>query len=160
MNYATLITESEAELSAAEKARGSALDRDRARFLRLLKSGECRTQAMAGQAIGLGERQSQRLWRAYGKGGLKGLHSASPRRGWGKLSSAQLTALRRYLLDNQAQTLAHIQTYLEGSHGVTYTIGGISALCKRLKIKPKTGRPVNVRQVPGAVEAFKKTSPK
>jgi transposase len=160
MNYAALITETEADLLAAEHARGSALDRDRARFLRLLKSGQCRSQAQAGAAIGLGERQSQRLWHTYRRGGWAALKSHPVRRGWGKLTSAQLTALRGYLHDDQAQTLADIQAYLAGSHGVKYTIGGVSALCKRLKIKPKTGRPVNVRQKPGAVEEFKKTSPR
>lgn len=159
MNYAELILESEADLLAAEQARGSALNRDRARFLRLLKTRQCRSQVKAGAAVGLGARQSQRLWQAYRQGGWVALTSKPARRGWGKLSSAHLARLRQFLLDDQAQTLAHIQAYLAGSLGVHYTIAGVSALCKRLKIKLKTGRPVNVRQQPGAVEAFKKTSP-
>jgi transposase len=59
-------------------------------------------------------------------------------------------------LDDQAQTLADIQAYLSNNLGVEYTISGISDLCNRLNIKLKTGRPVNVRQQPGAVQAFKK----
>ena len=64
--------------------------------------------------------------------------------------------MRRFLLDDQAQTLADIQTYLKDRLGVSYTIGGLSDLCKRLKIKLKTGRPVHVHQPPGAIEEYKK----
>jgi hypothetical protein len=64
--------------------------------------------------------------------------------------------LRQFLLDDRAEILADIQAYLQNNLGVSYTIGGISDLCKRLKIKLKTGRPVNVRQQPRAVESFKK----
>ena len=64
--------------------------------------------------------------------------------------------LRAFLLSDQAQTLADIQTYLAGNLGVKYSISGVSDLCKRLKIKANTGRPVNVRQKPGSVDEFKK----
>jgi hypothetical protein len=37
-------------------------------------------------------------------------------------------------MDDQAETLADIQTYLQNNLGVNYTIGGLSDLCKRLKI--------------------------
>ncbi|WP_374755820.1 helix-turn-helix domain-containing protein [Dyadobacter luteus] len=61
-------------------------------------------------------------------------------------------------MSDQAQTLADIQAYLAGNLGVKYTIGGVSDLCKRLKIKLKTGRPVNVRQKPGSVEEFNRSA--
>ncbi|RCR67622.1 helix-turn-helix domain-containing protein [Larkinella punicea] len=156
MKYADKIKEEVDFLLEAEKRRGPALNRDRARFLRLLKSGECHSQAAAGATIGLCQRHAQRLWHTYQQGGFDALMSGPSRRGWGKLSSVQITRLRQFLLDNQAQTLAHIQAYLAGSLGVIYTIGGVSDLCKRLKIKRKTGRPVNIRQQPGAIEVFKK----
>jgi transposase len=156
MNYADKIKEEIDFLLEAEKRRGNALNRDRARFLRLLKSGECNSQAAAGAAVGLCERHAQRLWHLYRKGGFEALMVGPSRRGWGKLSSQQISYLRQFLRDNQAQTLAHIQAYLAGSLGIQYTIGGVSDLCKRLKIKRKTGRPVNVRQQPGDVAFFKK----
>lgn len=158
MKYATQINESVAFLLEAEKKRGSALDRDRARFLRLLKTGECKSQASAGAVVGLCERHAQRLWQTYRRQGFEGLMQKPSRRGFGKLTSQQIGHLRQFLHDDQAQTLAHIQAYLSGSLGVDYTIGGVSELCKRLKIKRKRGRPINVRQKPGAVELFKKTS--
>ena len=130
--------------------------RDRIRFIRVLKSGNFRSQSAAGSSIGLGERQSQRLWSSYVKGGLSSLLSTYAERWWGKLSSVQISQLRSFLLSDQAQTLADIQAYLAGNLGVKYSISGVSDLCKRLKIKAKTGRPVNVRQKPGSVDDFKK----
>jgi len=130
--------------------------RDRIRFIRTLKNGEFRSQARAGASIGLGERQSQRLWSSYVNGGMNELLSTYSDRWWGKLSSSQISQLRFFLLSDQAQTLTDIQAYLAGNLGVKYSISGISDLCKRLKIKLKTGRPINVRQKPGSVEDFKK----
>ena len=126
------------------------------RFIRLLKTAEAGTQAAAGKVIGLSERQAQRLWRVYQQEGLAGLLKKPAWGYWGKLSSIQISHLRQFLLDDQAQTLADIQAYLSNNLGVEYTISGISNLCNRLNIKLKTGRPVNVRQQPGAVQAFKK----
>jgi transposase len=158
MKYESKIIESIEYLIEQERKSTLALIRDRVRFIRLLKSGEARTQSAAGQAIGLCERQSQRLWRVYQQEGLAGLQKKPAWGYWGKLSSVQIGQLRQFLMDDQAETLADIQTYLQNNLGVNYTIGGISDLCKRLKIKLKTGRPVNVRQQPGAVEEFKKNS--
>lgn len=104
-------------------------------------------------------RQVQRLWKAYKLTGLKALIAAKPPTNMSKLSPFQITRLRQYLLDDQAQTLADIQAYLAGNLGVGYTIGGVFDLCKRLTVKAKTGRPVHAHQRPGAVEAYKKSSP-
>ena len=158
MNYDTKIHESIDYLLEQERKSSLALVGDRVRFIRLLKSGEAKTQSTAGQVIGLCERQSQRLWRIYQQEGLAGLQTKPAWGYWGKLSSIQIRQLRQFLLDDQAETLADIQAYLKKNLGVSYTIGGVSDLCKRLKIKLKTGRPVNVRQQPGAVEGFKKNS--
>jgi transposase len=156
MNYAESIIESELDLQKLEKKQTLVVNRDRVRFLSLLKTGQVSTQTTAGEAIGIGSRQAQRLWKRYQTKGLDGLLLPAKRLRWGKLSSQQISHLRRFLLDDQAQTLAHIQAYLKGNLGVDYSISGVGSLCKRLKIKPKTGRPVNVRQVPGAVDEFKK----
>lgn len=158
MNYDTKIEESVNYLLEQERKSTLALVRDRVRFIRLLKSGEAKTQSAAGQVIGLCERQSQRLWRIYQQEGLAGLQKKPAWGYWGKLSSVQITQLRQFLLDDQAETLADIQAYLKNNLGVSYTIGGVSDLCKRLKVKLKTGRPVNVRQQPGAIDEFKKNS--
>jgi transposase len=156
MNYTEFIKESESDLLALEKREKNAMRRDRIRFIRMLKTGNFRSQSAAGVSIGLGERQSQRLWSSYVKGGISSLLSTYAERWWGKLSSVQISQLRSFLLSHQAQTLADIQAYLAGNLGVKYSISGVSDLCKRLKIKSKTGRPVNIRQKPGSVDEFKK----
>ena len=156
MNYAKLITESENELTALAKKQTQVVNRDRIQFLKVLKTGQASTQVQAGKAIGIGQRQAQRLWQRYRAKGLDDLLVKAKRLRWGKLSSQQISHLRQFLLDDQAQTLAHIQAYLAGNLGVKYSISGVGSLCKRLKIKLKTGRPVNVRQTPGAVDEFKK----
>lgn len=157
MDYGSKIIEDAEFLLETEKKCSLAIVRDRVRFIRLLKTAEAGTQAAAGKIIGLSERQSQRLWRIYQQEGLTGLLKKPAWGYWGKLSSIQISHLRQFLLDDQAQTLADIQVYLLNNLGVEYSIGGISDLCNRLNIKLKTGRPVNVRQQPGAVQSFKKT---
>ena len=159
MDYPSLIIESLEELAILEKSQSRALLRDRLRFIRLLKSGQASSQRQAGQLIGLQERQSQRLWQLYRQQGLKGLMSYPYQGTFGKLSSDQLSRLRTYLKGDSVQTLADAQRYLQESCSVHYTISGISLLFKRLKIKLKTGRPTNVRQVEADLVAFKKTSP-
>lgn len=158
MDYSSLITETEADLAQLERKQSLCINRDRIRFLRLLKTQQVSGQAQAGEHIGLGQRQAQRLWTRYRTKGLAGLIDSPNRRGWGKISCQQISHLRQFLMDDQAQTLAHIQAYLAGNLGLKYSISGVSNLCQRLKIKSKTGRPVNVRQKPGAVEEFKKNS--
>lgn len=156
MDYPHLISESEEELARLEKSQLQALLRDRLRFVRLLKSGQASSQGQAGQFIGLQERQSQRLWQLYRQQGLKGLLAYPYQGSFGKLSSQQLSRLRTYLKGDSVQTLADAQAYLADSCSVHYTIGGVSMLFKRLKIKLKTGRPTNVRQNEADLEAFKK----
>lgn len=156
MKYADKIHEDIDFLQKAEKSQSNAINRDRIRFLRLLKTGQATTQVAAGEAIGLCQRHAQRLWQTYRQGGFQALMVKPTRHSLGKLSSAQMSHLRDFLFDNQAQQLEDIRAYLAGSLGVEYTIGGVSALCKRLNIKQKMGRPVNVRQKPGVVAFFKK----
>ncbi|AEI50122.1 helix-turn-helix domain-containing protein [Runella slithyformis] len=156
MNYESKIIESAEFLLEQEHKSSLAIIRDRVRFIRLLKSGEAKTQSAAGKTIGLCERQSQRLWRIYQEKGLAGLQKKPAWGYWGKLSSTQIAHLRQFILDDRAETLADIQVYLQNHLGVSYTIGGVSDLCKRLKIKFRKGRPVNVRQQPGAIKDLKK----
>lgn len=157
MNYTTRITQSLDELRQLEAQQKLARQRDPIRFLRLLKEGTASSQQQAGQTIGLALRQSQRIWKTYLLTGLDGLIQVPYQPALGKLSAHQLGQLQAWLRLDQAQTLEHIQTYLLQRWTISYTISGVSKLCKRLKIKLKTGRPVNRRQDPAGREAFKKT---
>lgn len=109
MNYTTTVKESLAELQALEKQQIKGQQRDYVRFLRLLKSGECSSQAKAARQVNLSLRQAQRVWKNYQQYGLEGLLENKKQGYFGKLSFVQISHLRRYLLDDQAYTLADIQ---------------------------------------------------
>jgi transposase len=156
MNYSEKIAEDLDWLQDQEKRHPKAFQRDRIRFLRLLKSGQCRSQAATGALLGLSLRQAQRLWLQYCQQGYDQFINSRQKGYWGRLSSTQISQLRQYLLTDQAQTLADIQSFLRQSFGVEYTIGGVSVLCSRLKIKRKKGRSVHVSQNPDDIITFKK----
>lgn len=158
MDYAPLIPEAISELTQLEGQQRLAIHRDRIRFIRLLKDGSARSQQQAGQQIGLAIRQSQRLWQTYRQKGLSALITPGYQRGFGKLSAHQLGQLLTWLRTDQASRLEDMQIYITQRWQIHYTLGGLCYLCQRLKIKLKTGRPVNGRQDPSAQEAFKKTS--
>ncbi|WP_028666155.1 helix-turn-helix domain-containing protein [Runella zeae] len=159
MDYKILIRDEIQELQSLEKQQSKGQFRDYVRFLRLLKSGECSSQAKAAQQVNLGVRQAQRVWKTYRQHGLEGLLQSKNKGYFGKISFVEVSHLRRYLLDDQAYTLADIQAYLSGSLGLEYTIGGVFDLCKRLGIKLKTGRPVPCKQNRDDLEFFKKNLP-
>jgi transposase len=157
MNYESVIKESVAELQELEKQQTKSKLKDRVRFIRYLKEGTAKTQAQAGSLIGLQERQSQNLWRIYKQEGLQAMLVDRYQGTTGKLSYHQVSKLRAYLKTDQAATLQQVQRFLQTSFDTYYTIGGISMLFKRLKIKLKTGRPVNSRQNADDKQLFKKT---
>ncbi|MVM33959.1 hypothetical protein GO755_28245 [Spirosoma sp. HMF4905] len=157
MDYSSHITQSVDELRLAEARQKLARNRDRIRFLRLLKEGKAANQRQAGEAIGLALRQSQRLWQTYCQSGLTALVEPTYQPGFGKLSAYQLSQLQNWLRLDEAQTLEQIQGYIQQRWAIDYTLSGLCKLCQRLKIKAKTGRPVNRRQDPAALQTFKKT---
>jgi len=157
MNHANKISESLDELHRLSDQQKLTLRRDRIQFLIALKNGH--TQAQAGAQIGLRLRQSQKLWSLYSRGGLVTLLGQNRKTYLGKLSCAQISRLRSFLQTDQADTLRSVQQWLASNEQVQYSLGGISLLFKRLKIKLKTGRPSNLRQDREGMEAFKKTSP-
>lgn len=158
MNYQELIRETLEQLQKHEKQQKLVRNEKRVRFLRFLKSGEAKTQIEAGEMVGWKLRQAQKIWRLYREAGLSGVLEKTANRGFGRLSSYQISQLNRYLEQFGAQTLEEIRGYLSDSFGVRYTIGGLSDLCLRLKIKLKTARPVNYRQDAAEVAEYKKTS--
>jgi transposase len=158
MNYSIAITESPEELQALIRAQKLTIKRDRLEFLYLLKTQTVKSQQAAGAQIGLKERQSQTLWHLYKTGGITKLLDLKRQTYFGKLSTAEMSELNTYLKTDKADTLTDIQTWIATTFGVNYTLGGISLLCGRLKIKLKTGRPSNVRKDKEGLESFKKTS--
>ena len=158
MNYQELIGETLEQLQKLEKRQKLVRNEKRVRFLRFLKSGEAPTQIEAGEMVGWKLRQAQKIWKLYREGGLAGVLEKTDNRGFGKLTSYQISQLNRYLEQFGAKSLQEIQRYIADSFGVRYTIGGLSDLCVRLKIKLKTARPVNYKQDAAEVAEYKKTS--
>lgn len=156
INYQEKIKESVAELVILEKAQKQARQRDRIRFVRYLKAGQAKTQPQAGAMIGLQRRQSQQLWQQYASQGLQSLVFTGYKGGWAKLSSTQQARMLQRLDQDDIATQG--QTWLEQEMGITYSQSGISVLLARLKVKLKTGRPVNVRKDKAGEVVFKKTS--
>jgi len=159
MKYDELIDEELEELRALEKKQKLVQFEKRVQFLIYLKSGEAKTQRAAGSQVGWQVRQSQKIWQMYREGGLAGVLEKSERRGFGKLSSVEISRLNEYLREFGAQSLAEIKGWLQTACGVSYSLGGVSDLCIRLRIKLKTARPSNYAKDEGAVLTYKKTSP-
>ena len=160
LNYAEQIKESVEELHQLEKRQSEALFRDRIRYIRLLKSGVVRTQKAASESIGLSPRQGQRNWRLYREQGIQGLlrpieHLGAPT----KLKPAEFDELEKRLEDDDIQFLHEAVNHVKEKYGQEYTIPGMHYVFKRLKVKKKTGRPVNIRQDKEGLKEFKKTSP-
>ncbi|MDQ3290862.1 MAG: winged helix-turn-helix domain-containing protein [Bacteroidota bacterium] len=157
IDYKAAIKESLEELLAREKEQKQARMRDRVRFIRYLKEGQASTQSAAGALIGLQRRQSQQLWQKYSRQGLAGLVSNNYQGSWAKLSSTQQARLLQRLDKDDIATQGQLIDWLQQEMGITYSQPGISMLLARLKVKLKTGRPVNVRKDEAGEAAFKKT---
>ncbi len=156
-DYTTVIVESVDDLLSLERAESVARFRDYIRFIRYLKDGTATTQIGSGALIGLKARQSQNLWALYKRKGLTYLLTERRVGGIGHLSYTQISYLQSFLRESETPlTQIQIATWLSDSFGVQFTQSGISKLFSRLKLKLKTGRPVNIRQKEGDVEDFKK----
>jgi len=156
MNYQVEISESGDYLRQLERATKDLKARDRVRFIRLLKISKATTQAQAGALIGLQVRQSQRLWKQYREGGLSAMCQSNYVGGQAKLSPVEQEQLRRRLRGDDIGTLEQARRYLKEAFAVDYTVGGVSCLFQRMKIKLKTGRPTNVKQDKEQREEFAK----
>ena len=159
MDYSELIRESVEFLQSQERLATQGQVRNRIRFLRLLKTGQAKTQSAAGLLIGIATRQSQRLWHPYREKGFSALLSTHYQHSFGKLSAGQISVLLTFLRTDQASKLADVQALIDASFGVHSTLWGLSKRFTRLKIKLKTGRPSKVRKDAAQEAAFKKTLP-
>lgn len=158
LDYSKAIKESQVQLRSLERSQTKALLRDRMRFLRLLKSGACTSQAQAGTAIGLGLRGAEKLWRKYSHEGLDVLLRYPYQGRKEKLDAAQKQALRQELAKDQTQSLQQVCQYVGKQSGVHYTIPGMHYVLERMKVKKKTGRPVYHSKDYKGENQFKKKS--
>ncbi len=156
MDYQAEISESGDELRQLERAVKDLKARDRVRFIRLLKTGKAMTQEQAGALIGVEVRQSQRLWKQYRTEGISQMCQSNYVGGKAKLSRAEQQQLRQRLRSDDIKTLEQAGGWLKQEFGVDYTVGGVSALFARMRVKLKTGRPSNIKQDPEQREEFAK----
>lgn len=158
LDYKKLIKETETEITLLMDKKGQSVrSKERLQFLLLLKTGECLTQETAGQRIGIKSRQSQILWSIYQKEGLGALVANRYKGGNNtRLDKAQDAALLARLDKDDCVTQGQIIAYVNQTFQVKYTPSGMSRKLKRLKVKAKTGRPVNVRKDEEGEKVFKK----
>jgi len=96
------------------------------------------------------------LWKQYREGGLSAMCQSNYVGGQAKLSPVEQEQLRRRLRGDDIGTLEQARRYLKEEFAVDYTVGGVSCLFQRMKIKLKTGRPTNVKQDTEHREEFAK----
>ena len=159
LSYQETIKEIIEELSKIEKRQTDSMLRDRVRFIRLLKKGAAKTQKAASELIGISQRQGQRNWRLYKEQGLKGLIKP-PQTGGGqtKLKESEFEELKKDLLEKEVQFLHEAVSHVKEKYKQEYSIPGMHFVFKRLEIKKKTGRPINIGQDKNELDKFKKTS--
>jgi len=156
MNYQVEIAESSDYLRNLERSTKDLKARDRVRFIRVLKIGQAMTQAEAGALIGVQVRQAQRWWKQYREEGLNKLCQSNYLGGQTKLSRVAQEQLRLRLCGDDIGTLEQARVFVKQEFGVDYTVGGVSSLFQRIKVKLKTGRPTNVKQDKEQMEEFAK----
>lgn len=158
LDYSNEIGEEVEALQVMYRKQSRSLARRRLRFLLLLKSGECASQALAGASIGIKPRAAEKLWALYRKKGLVGLlekpHSGQP----AKLDEGVKESLQKELDRSRIQTLKEACTFVLQKHGVTLSQSGMHHYFTSKGIKKKTGRPTNVRKDEKGEEVFKKKS--
>jgi transposase len=158
IEYSRVIKEAQERLRQEERKQSKAFVRDRIRFLRLLKSGRRSSQQQAGALTGYSARHSQRLWKQYREGGLKGL-LVYPYKGLPcRLSPQQKETLQNFLAKDEVQFLHEAKQYIQQQFGVCYSTSAVHYLFRRLRNKKKTGRPSNYRKDEKGARLFKKSS--
>lgn len=158
MNYVEIINESVEQLQVRAKKQQKARYEKRFRFLILLKSGKAKTQKEAGEMVGWKLRYAQKMWQVYQEQGLDALAEKAQHGAFGNLSSQEIARLLRYMDEFGFDSLEQAKSHIAQSFGVSYTIGGVSWLFKRLKVKLKTTRPSNTAKDERQAAEYKKTS--
>ena len=160
IKYPKAIQESEEELTRLEQRLRGQKIADRARMLRLLKSGTAKSLKACAPMVGYSVSQLTRWWQRYRAEGLTGLLKVH--KPTGKASRLTAEAWAGLL---QARRAGHIVTmqdarnYLEREWGISYKNGkSLWWLFKKHRVKWKTGRRRHKKANAEQQAAFKKTS--
>ena len=157
LHYPDLIQESPDELARLERQHRSSPVADRLQMLRLLKSGTYRSRRALSEVLGYSERQLHRWFETYRTGGLDALllHQR-PGGSQERITPEAFAALEAEMRAGRIATLNDAQRYLHEHHAIPYTIGGLSDLFRRRKVKRKTGRRRHRKASQAEQAAFKK----
>jgi transposase len=161
INYREAIRETSAELARLERTERRRRGGDRIKLLRLLKTGEESSLTEAAAVLGYSERQAQRWWKCYREGGLSALRSEPATRGGGqeRMTAEAWAALNPKMEAGDVARLRDVRDYLKDQFDIEYTVGAVSKLFQRHKVKLKTGRPRHRRADAEQQAAFKKSAP-
>lgn len=161
LDYDALIAESPDDLAAVERRHRASPLADRLKMLRLLKSGAAPSRRALADTLGYSERQLHRWFDAYREGGLDALLRYGATGGsTERITPEALSALEVEAKAGRVATLKDAQALLAEHHAIHYTLGGLSALFQRKRIKLKTGRRRHVEASAREQEAWKKTVPR
>lgn len=160
LRYDELIAESPDELARLERKHRRSPVADRFKMLRLLKTGAARSRRALADTLGYSERQLHRWFDAYREGGTGALARYDPATGsTERITPEALAALEAEMKAGRVASLKQAQAFLEERFATSYSIGGLSDLFQRKKIKLKTGRRRHVKASAEEQEAWKKTVP-
>lgn len=146
------------ELYARYRAERDVTVRTRLQALWLVRRGQSVTRAA--ETAGVGRRTLTRWLEWYRQDGLGAVLTRVPGHGAlgraGRLSSAQLMALRGQCATGQLQTYDEARRWVAQQWGVDYSYQGIYAVLARLGVHPKLPRPAAEKADPAAQAAWQK----
>lgn len=158
-DYEKVIKESASELATLEAKHRNSVIGTRLRLLRLLKTNEATSVEQAARLVHYSRRQAQRWLGRYYQAGLAALLEPAnqPTGAPERMTEAAWRALDEALRRGEIATYGQAREFL-AEHGVIYKDdSSVLKLCKRHKIKAKTGRPRHEKADSEGQNEFKKT---
>lgn len=149
--------EDEATLKQLYLREKDALIKPRLHFLWLIRQGKQVKDATP--LIGVHPRTAQQWLAWYREGGIEAVRQKRGGNYRGlpcRLSAQQCAALEAYSNDEGFATGLEAQKWIQEKFGVSYALDGVYTLLRRLKIKKKVPRPMNVKADEEVQQAYKK----
>lgn len=149
--------EDEAALKRLYLSEKDAVIKPRLHLLWLVRSGKQVKEAT--EVVGCHARTAQQWLAWYRDGGVDMVRvkkGGNYKGAASRLSPEQTQALISQANKDGFESGLAVRDYIEQTFGVTYTVGSIYSLLKRLKVKKKVPRPMNVKADEAVQDAYKK----
>ena len=127
----------------------------RIQMLIFLKENPKITLKEVANLLNYGYKTIKTWWKNYKEGGLDKLLEWKVKGFKGKLTEEQIKKIEEEINNGEFRTQKEIADWIEKEFGIKYTQQGISRLLKKLKIKKKVGRPVNINKQEEKSREFK-----